>query len=82
MEEQSLSQEVSALDRKVDSWVSIPCARHLRPVEMAAELAMDDPNMTPASMPIAVMAFEVREIAGLCVCVWGGSVRSTAQNLQ
>ena len=60
MEEQSLSLEVSALDRKLDSWVSIPCARHLKTVEMAAELAVDDPNVVPASMHLAVMAFEVR----------------------
>ena len=61
LEEQNASQEVSAFDRKVDSWLSIPRAAHVKPSELAAPVAGAPAKLAPASsMPPSVMAFEVR----------------------
>lgn len=63
LEEQTVSQEISAFDRKVDSWQSIPRATHMKTTEAAAALAAvgGPPKLTSSSsMPPAVMAFEVR----------------------
>ena len=62
LEEQNASQEIGAFDRKLDSWLSIPRATHVKPSEPTAPVVGGPTKLAPASsMPPAVMAFEVRK---------------------
>ncbi len=61
LEEQTASQEISAFDRKLESWMSIPRATHLKPIEAAAPAMGGPSKLASSSMPPAVMAFEVKE---------------------
>lgn len=64
LEEQTVAQEITAFERKLDSWTSIPRAQHMKLTSAASggtgePLAGGKPE--PSAMPPAVLAFQVRE---------------------